>query len=89
VTFDLQSAATAFGEEMQSLLDGVLLYQKGTDPVLRQVAVTAGNLAFVVEIGTRDGGQAQVIPLLTSGKKTAELFVQLRLVADSAHQFQR
>jgi hypothetical protein len=84
VSLDLGARAGEFGEELQQLLDAVLPYQDGTDPDLRQVTVTESGLAFAVEIGTAKAGQAQPIPLLSAGAKVAELFVTMRLVADSA-----
>jgi hypothetical protein len=87
VSLDLEAEAGRFGEELQQLLDAVLPYQVGVDQALRQVTVTASDLAFAVEIGTAVAGEAQTIPLLSGGEKTAELFVMIRLVADSADRY--
>jgi hypothetical protein len=87
VTFDLASAAGEFGEELQQLLDAVLPYEEGTDPELRQVTVTASRLAFAIEIGTAKAKEAQTVPLLRGGRRVAELFVLIRLVADSADRY--
>jgi hypothetical protein len=44
--------------------------------------------AFAVEIGTGDGRPAATVPLLDeSGGRLAELFVQIRLVADSVDRY--
>jgi hypothetical protein len=87
VTFDLAAAAGEFGEELQQLLDAVLPYEDGTDPELRQVTVTASRLAFAVELGTAKAKEAKTISLLHQGNKVAELFIQIRLVADSADRY--
>lgn len=87
MTFDLGAEALSFGQEVQAVLDGVLPYLAGADPELRQVAVNAGGLAYLVEIGTARGGKAQTVPLLTAGERTADLFVQVRLIADSAERY--
>lgn len=87
VTFDLAAAAGEFGQELQQLLDAVLPYEEGADPDLRQVTTTASGLAFAVELGTAKGKKAQVIALLRQGRKVAELFVLIRLVADSADRY--
>jgi hypothetical protein len=87
VTFDLAGAAGEFGEELQQLLDAVLPYERGADPELRQVTVTASRLAFAVELGTAKAREAQTIPLLHQGRKVAELFILIRLVADSADRY--
>ncbi|MBO0822439.1 MAG: hypothetical protein J2P27_01110 [Actinobacteria bacterium] len=87
MTFDLQDEAHKFGQELQTVLDGVLPHQEGADPELRQVAVIAAGLAFTVEIGTANCGKAVPIPLLTRGEKTADLRVHIRLVADSVQKF--
>ena len=83
---DLEKEAADFGQELQQLLDDVLPYLDGTDPALRQVTVTREGLWFAVEIGTSTG-KAVTIPLLSNGEKTAELFVQIRLVADTADRY--
>lgn len=83
----MAAAAGEFGEELQQLLDAVLPYETGTDPELRQVTVTASRLAFAVEVGTAKAQEAQTIPLLNQGRKVAELFVQIRLVSDSAERY--
>jgi hypothetical protein len=87
VSLDLAAEAGHFGDELQELLDAVLPYQLGIDPSLRQVTVTASRLAFAVEIGTGGGRPAATVPLLSNGMKTAELFVQIRLVADSEDRY--
>jgi hypothetical protein len=87
VTFDLAAEAGKFGEELQQLLDAVLPYEQGTDPELRQVTVTASRLAFAIELGTAKAKEAQTIPLLRNGRRVAELFVLIRLVADSADRY--
>jgi hypothetical protein len=87
VTFDLASAAGEFGEELQRLLDAVLPYEEGTDPELRQVTVTASRFAFAIEIGTAKAKEAKTIPLLRHGRRVAELFVLIRLIADSADRY--
>jgi hypothetical protein len=87
VTFDLADAAGEFGEELQQLLDAVLPYEQGADPELRQVTVTASRLAFAVELGTAKAGEAKTIPLLHQGRRVAELFILIRLVADSADRY--
>jgi hypothetical protein len=87
VTCDLQDDARRFGEELQTLLGGVLPYLSGADPDLRQVAVNQAGLAFAVEIGTAKAGKAVAIPLLSDGVKTADLRVRIGLVADSVHQY--
>jgi hypothetical protein len=87
VTLDLQQEAGHFGQELQELLDSVLPYQPGVDPATRQVAVTAAGLSFAVEIGTAHGKSAQPIPLLTKRRKTAELLINIRLVADSVDRY--
>jgi len=87
VSFDLAAAAGEFGKELQQLLDAVLPYHQGTDPALRQVTVTASPPAFAVELGTGGGRPAATVPLLSKGHKVAELFVLIRLVADSADRY--
>jgi hypothetical protein len=87
VSLDLEIEAANFGAELQRLLDAVLPSEEGADPALRQVTVTASGLAFAVELGTAKAQKAQTIPLLREGQKTAELFVQLLLVADSAGRY--
>jgi hypothetical protein len=87
VPLDLAAEAGRFGEELQQLLDAVLPYEAGQDPSLRQVTVTASRLAFAVELGTTHGRPAATIPLLSGGRKVAELFVQIRLVADSEDRY--
>jgi hypothetical protein len=87
VTFDLAAAAGEFGQELQRLLDAVLPYEEGADPELRQVTTTASGLTFAVELGTAKAKKAQVIALLCQGRKVAELFVLIRLVADSADRY--
>jgi hypothetical protein len=83
VSLDLAARAGEFGDELQQLLDAVLPYQPGVDPGLRQVTVTDSGRAFAVEIGTAMAGSAQSISLLSQGVKVAELFITMRLVADS------
>ncbi len=87
MTLDLAAAAGEFGEELQQLLDAVLPYEEGADPELRQVTVTASHYAFAVELGTAKAKEAKAIPLLSQGRKIAELFVLIRLVADSADRY--
>ncbi|MGB9045924.1 MAG: hypothetical protein WCC47_00640 [Pseudonocardiaceae bacterium] len=87
MTFDLAGAAGEFGGELQQLLDAVLPYEEGADPQLRQVTVTASRLAFAVELGTAKAKKATSIPLLSQGRKVAELFIMIRLVADSADRY--
>jgi hypothetical protein len=88
VTFNLSDEAETFGEELQGLLDAVLPYQDGVDPARRQVIVSQAGTAFAVELGTLAAGEAQSIPLLdASGTKVANLFVEVRLVADSADRY--
>ncbi|MGH3821780.1 MAG: hypothetical protein ACRDRA_02880 [Pseudonocardiaceae bacterium] len=87
MTFDLAAEAGKFGEELQQLLDAVLPYEQGTDPELRQVTVTASRLTFAIEIGTAKAKEAKTIPLLSNGRRVAELFVLIRLVADSADRY--
>ncbi len=87
MTFDLAAAAGEFGDELQQLLDAVLPYEEGADPELRQVTVTAYRLAFAVELGTAKAKEARAIPLLRQGRKVAELFILIRLVADSADRY--
>lgn len=88
MTFNLSDEAEAFGVELQTLLDAVLPYQAGVDPALRQVTVSAAGTAFAVELGTLVADEAQSIPLLDSQRqKVANLFVQVRLVADSADRY--
>ncbi len=87
MAFDLAAAAGEFGEELQQLLDAVLPYEEGVDPELRQVTVTASGLAFAVEIGTAKAKEAKAISLLHKGNKVAELFIQIRLVADSVDRY--
>ena len=84
MSLDLAARAGEFGQELQQLLDAVLPNQDGVDPDLRQVTVTESGLAFAVEIGTAKAEEPQAIPLLSDGAKVAELFVTMRLVADSA-----
>lgn len=87
MTFDLAAEAGKFGDELQQLLDAVLPYEQGTDPQLRQVTVTASRLAFAIEIGTATAKEAKTIPLLKHGRRVAELFILIRLVADSAERY--
>ena len=87
MTFDLAGAAGEFGEELQQLLDAVLPYEQGADPELRQVTVTASRFAFAVELGTAKAGEAKTLPLLHQGRRVAELFLLIRLVADSADRY--
>lgn len=88
MTIDLQTRALEFGQEVQVLLDAVLPSHDGANPDLRQVRVSDSDPAYVVELGTAAGGKAQTVPLLHDGRLTgAELFVQLRLVADHADSY--
>lgn len=84
---DLAAAAGEFGKELQKLLDAVLPYESGMDPIRRQVTVTASHLLFAVELGTAGGKRAETIPLLKDGVKVAELFVEVRLMADSEDRY--
>jgi hypothetical protein len=89
VTLDLEAAAEEFAQELQQLLDAVLPSPEGIDPVSRQVVATIGQISdgrtsFALEIGTGSGdGAAVPIALLFGGERTAELLVQIRLIADS------
>lgn len=87
MSLDLAAAAGAFGAELQQLLDAVLPYQPGVDPLRRQVTVTTSRLAFAIELGTAAGREAETIPLLKNDVKVAELFVQIRLTADSEDRY--
>ena len=84
---NLAAEAGTFGEELQQLLDAVLPYQDGVNPAFRQVTTTAYGRAFAIEVGTAAAGKAQTIPLLKGGAKVAEMFLLLRLVADSADRY--
>lgn len=87
MTLDLEAEAKKFGDELQQLLDAVLPYQAGVDPLRRQVTVTDAGLSFAIEFGTAGGQKAQTVPLLRGGEKVAELYVRILLRADSADRY--
>lgn len=87
MSFDLDAEVLEFSNEIQDLLDGVLPLLEGSDPLLRQVTVTEFRDSLAVEMGTGSTGSAQAVPLLTGGRKTADLFVSFRLQADHARRY--